>query len=262
MGDPEPVVRVERRGPVARLTLDSPGNANALSARLLGELAHALSDCRGDPSVRVMVIAAAGTTFCSGADMAERLEHPVAGSTAAIGAVLSAIATAPHAVVARVQGHVRGGGMGLVAAADMAVAAAGATFAFSEVRVGVAPAVVAVPVLRRMSRRSFERWALTGDVFDAAEAAASGLLSAAVADEAALDAWIDAVVSSVLRSSPAAVAATKTLPDICAGPWETALADAEQLSDALFASEGGEEGMRAFFEKRRPAWSAEWPLAT
>jgi len=256
--DDAPLVRARRTGPVVTLTLDSPANRNALSARLLVELTSGLAEAASDPDVRAVVVTGSGTTFCSGADLRERLQPPAGEPPATLAEVLSAVVSAPKPVIARVNGHVRAGGMGIVAACDLAVAPVSATFAFSEVRVGVAPAVIAVPALRRMQRRAWERWALTGDVFGAADAVAAGLLSATVPDEAGLDAWVRSAVTSVLRSAPEAVAATKGLPDLVGRPWEAALGAAEELSDALFGSAAAREGMAAFLEKRKPSWVAMW----
>lgn len=255
----ESLLRVARSGPVAWLTMDSPSNRNALSSRLLAELNVAIAEAGNDPEVRAVVLTAQGTTFCSGADLGERLRPPPEPPRATIAEILTAIAAAPKPVVARVNGHVRAGGMGLVAACDLAVAPLAATFAFSEVRVGVAPAVIAVPALRRMHRRAWERYALTGDVFGAEEALGASLLSAVVPEIDDLDGWVDAVVGSVLRSAPEAVAATKGLPALLDRPWDDALGAAEVLSDALFSSPAASEGMAAFLEKRAPSWTAGWP---
>ncbi len=239
------------------LTLDSPANRNALSHRLLAELVSALADAQADPDVRVVVLTGTGTTFCSGMDLAERLRAPVEERTATLPDVLSIIVAMPQPVVARVNGHVRAGGMGLVCASDLAIAPKDATFAFSEVRVGVAPAVIAVPALRRMGRRAFDRYALTGDVFGAAEAVAAGVLTSTVDDVEALDAWVEDTVGSLLRSAPTAVAATKGLADLLARPWGEALEAAAELSESLFGAEAAAEGMTAFLEKRPPSWAVE-----
>jgi methylglutaconyl-CoA hydratase len=254
-----PLVRQAREGPVVTLTLDSPSNRNALSGRLLAELGSGLRDARADPGVRVVVLSGTGTTFCSGVDLRERLHPPSGEPTATLAEVLSAMVTMPQPVVVRVNGHVRAGGMGLVCAGDLAVAPYDATFGFSEVRVGVAPAVIAVPALRRMERRAFDRYALTGDVFGAAEAVAAGVLTAAISDAEALDAWVEGVVGSLLRSAPAAVAATKGLADLLARPWSEAIDAAGRLSESLFGAEAATEGMAAFLERRRPSWVVEWP---
>jgi methylglutaconyl-CoA hydratase len=258
-GEP-PLVRRGREGPVVTLVLDSPANRNALSRRLLAELASGLAEARADPGVRVVVLTGTGTTFCSGVDLAERLRPPAGEPPATLAEVLSVLVSMPQPIVARVNGHVRAGGMGIVCACDLAVAPQDATFGFSEVRVGVAPAVIAVPALRRMARRAFERYALTGDVFDAAAAAAAGVLTAAVGTDE-LDAWVDAVVASLLSSAPGAVAATRGLAELAAHPWGEALDAAGELSERLFGAEEASEGMAAFLEKRRPSWVVEWPPA-
>ncbi len=279
------LVRTEHTGAVSTVVLDSPHNRNALSALLISQLLAALHEAQADPQVRVVVLTGTGSVFCSGADLSERRREARppsgndidgAGAVAVTGAVpgavpatggdqglptfadvLSCLAELPQPVVARVNGHVRAGGMGLVAACDLAVAQASTTFAFSEVRVGVAPAVIAVPALRVMDRRSFTRWALTGDVFSATEAAEAGLLSAVV-DEGGLDEWVHEVVRSFHRSSPLAMAATKGLVEGLSGmEWDPAMASAEALSDELFASAEAAEGMAAFLEKRTPTWVAE-----
>lgn len=249
---------------MATFTLDSPHNRNALSTRVLGDLFAGLQEVQADPDVRVVVLTGAGRVFCSGLDLDERLHPPAdppAGAPAAtLPDVLSSLVALPQPVIARVNGHVRAGGMGLVAACDLAVAAEGASFAFTEVRVGVAPAIIAVPAMALMGRRAFLRYALTGEVFDAAEAARTGLLTAAVADAGALDEWVQARVGAVLRAAPPAVAATKGLADLVAGrPWDEAMASAEGLSAELFAAPSGAEGMAAFLEKRAPSWTVEWP---
>ncbi|HEX4083213.1 MAG TPA: enoyl-CoA hydratase-related protein, partial [Acidimicrobiales bacterium] len=205
-----PRVRVDRRGPVTTLTLDSPHNRNALSSDLLRELRDALHGAQADPDVRVVVLTGEGTAFCSGVDLHERLYPadrgpavdgsmvggPAGEGPAGVGEsegpaslpdVLSCLVGLPQPVIARVNGDVRGGGLGLVAACDLAVAAPSATFAFSEVRVGVAPAVIAIPGLRVLDRRAFARYALTGDAFAAADAAAAGLLTTVTDD---VDGWV------------------------------------------------------------------------
>lgn len=241
------------------MTLDSPRNRNALSSRLLAELLATLEQVQVDPEVRAVVLTGEGSVFCSGVDLDERL-HPPAEQPATLPEVLSCLVSLPQPVVARVNGHVRAGGMGLVASCDLAVAPAAASFAFTEVRVGVAPAVIAVPVLRLMARRAFVRYALTGDVFGAEEALSAGLLTAVAPDLGAVDTWVDGVVASVLRAAPTAVTASKGLPAMIDGrPWDEAMAAAESLSDELFAAAAAVEGMAAFLEKRSPSWTCDWP---
>jgi methylglutaconyl-CoA hydratase len=254
-GEGRPLLRVERRGPVTRLILDSPHNRNALSARLLSEFAAALEDIGSDPAIRLVVVTGVGTTFCSGADLGERRSAgPGISAHTALPEVLRRIVRLPQPVLARVNGHVRAGGMGLVAACDLAVAPASATFAFSEVRVGVAPAIIAVPALRVMSRRAFARYSLTGETFSAHEARAAGLLTATV-DDAELDRWVEGVTASFLLSSPDAITVTKKLFEVVwEQDWDQAMDSATALSSEAFGSADAAEGIGAFLEKRPPVW--------
>jgi len=235
------------------LTLDSPAKANALSANLLAQLDRALRDATSAPDVRAVVLTGAGKVFCSGADLSE------GGATAPsrMPAILTSIVESAVPVIARVNGHARAGGLGLIAAADMAVAVAASTFAFTEVRVGVAPAMILVPALRVVDRRFLARATLTGERFSAAEAAAVGLLSAVVPDETALDAWVVAQTLAIRQAAPGAVRATKELlRALPAQAWTEGLASAATTSAELFAGAEAQEGMAAFLEKRRPAWDA------
>jgi enoyl-CoA hydratase/carnithine racemase len=157
--------------------------------------------------------------------------------------------------VVRVNGHARAGGLGLVAAADMAVAAEAATFAFTEVRVGVAPAMILVPALRVVDRRFLTRATLTGERFGAAEAFGAGLLTAVTPDEVSLDAWVADVTTALRQGAPGAVRATKALlRTLPAQGWAEGLAAASATSADLFAGDEAAEGMEAFLQKRRPAW--------
>jgi methylglutaconyl-CoA hydratase len=245
------LVDVQHGDGIRTLTLNSPANRNALSERLLAQLEQALHDATSDPDVRAVVLTGTGTVFCSGADLSER-------GTAApnlMPAILTSIVESPVPVLVRVNGHARAGGIGLIAAADMAVAAEAATFAFTEVRVGVAPAMILVPALRVVDRRFLTRATLTGERFGAAEAVEAGLLTAATPDEAALDAWVADRTTALRQAAPGAVRATKemlrTLP---AQEFDVGLAAAAVTSADLFAGAEAAEGMDAFLQKRRPAW--------
>jgi methylglutaconyl-CoA hydratase len=250
------LVHRERRGTVCTLTLDSPHNRNALSAALLDELAEHLAEVTGDPTVRALVLTAVGPAFCSGAD----LSAPPSTVTSRVPGIIDTIRAARVPVIARVAGHARAGGMGLIATCDLAVATASSTFGFSEVRVGVAPAMILVPALRVADRRFLVRAALTGDPFGAADAAAAGLLTAVVEDEAALDSWVAQAVTSVLKSAPGAVAATKELLRHLEGmDWTDGLALANARSAELFAGAEAVEGMDAFLHKRVPSWDEAVP---
>ena len=237
---------------VRTLTLDSPSNRNALSARLLEELVLALRDATTDAAVRAVVITGSGTVFCSGADLSER------GRAAPnrMPDILTMIVDSAVPVIARVNGHARAGGLGLVAAADMAVAPESSTFAFTEVRVGVAPAMILVPALRVMDRRFLARMTLTGERFGAHDAMAAGLLSAVTAGgDAALDEWVAERTTAIRQAAPGALQATKgLLRDLPQRNWGEGLTTAAALSAELFAGAEAAEGMEAFLQKRRPTW--------
>ncbi|MCL6671161.1 enoyl-CoA hydratase family protein [Streptomyces panaciradicis] len=237
--------RTRARG-VETLSLDSPANRNALSAALVGELADALTDCAKDSDVRAIVLTHTGNTFCAGADLRDP-PHPDA-----LVALLRQIVELPRPVVARVTGHVRAGGLGLLAACDIAVASAEATFAFTEVRIGVAPAVISLPLLPRTDPRALARYYLTGERLDAAEAARIGLLTAAGDD---VDAVLAPVLDGLRRAAPQGLAETKAL--LTAKVLEAFDRDADRLtalSARLFASPQAREGMTAFLERRDPTW--------
>jgi len=245
------LVHVAHRDAVRTLTLDSPRNRNALSTQLLGELADGLEDAAGDPAVRVIVLTGTGDVFCSGADLSE----PAGSVPSRLPEILRTIRTAGQPVIARVNGHARAGGIGLIAVADLAVAQTGSTFAFSEVRVGVAPAIILVPALRVVDRRFLARVTLTGEQFGATVAARAGLLSDAVGDTEALDHWVARATGSLLESAPGAVAATKELlSQLAELPWSDGLSVAQARSAALFAGVEAAEGMDAFLHKRAPSW--------
>jgi methylglutaconyl-CoA hydratase len=166
---------------VATITLDSPNNRNALSAQLRQELAGHLDAALADEAARVIVLTHAGTVFCSGMDLKEASGGAAAGQE--FPRILESIWTSPKPVVARLAGPARAGGLGLVAAADIAVAADTVSFAFTEVRIGVVPAVISVTVLPRLQPRAANEMFLTGETFDAARAVQIGLLNRAVPAE-------------------------------------------------------------------------------
>ncbi len=246
------LVGVQHDGGVRTLTLDSPENRNALSARLLEQLELALRDATSDDEVRALVITGSGTVFCSGADLSER------GRAAPnrMPDILTMIVESGVPVIARVNGHARAGGLGLIAAADMAAAPESSSFAFTEVRVGVAPAMILVPALRVMDKRYLARMALTGERFGAREAMVAGLLSAVTVDgEASLDEWVAERTTAIRQAAPGAIRATKELlRDLPGLEWDDGLTKAAALSAELFAGAEAAEGMEAFLQKRRPSW--------
>jgi enoyl-CoA hydratase len=240
------VARTRARA-VETLTLDSPHNRNALSAALVGQLADALTDCAKDTDVRAVVLTHTGTTFSAGAD----LRDPPDPDT--LVGLLRQIVELRKPVLARVAGHVRAGGLGLLAACDIAAASTESTFAFTEVRIGVAPAVISLPVIPRTDPRALARYYLTGERFDAAEAARIGLLTAAGDD---VDAVLAPVLDSLRKASPQGLAETKQLLTAkVLEAFDRDAADLTALSARLFASADAREGMTAFLERRDPSWA-------
>ena len=265
-------------GPVARLTLDSPHNRNALSSTLVGQLHQGLRDAADDPAVRVVVLGHTGNTFCAGADLRGDREGGAAGRSGSppsasegsaasadpaeataqrsreMATLLRAIVESPRPVIVAVDGHVRAGGMGLVAAADLAVAGPRSTFALTEARIGVAPAIISLTLLPKLSARAAARYYLTGETFDAATAASIGLITMA-ADE--VDAAVASLVADIGRGSPQGLAASKALTT--AAVLDGFDRDAERLgagSARLFVSDEAREGMLAFLQKRPPSWAS------
>jgi methylglutaconyl-CoA hydratase len=245
---------------VATITLDSPGNRNALSARLRGELREHLEASLADEAARVIVLDHTGPVFCAGMDLKESSAAGADGQdmeargTRDFPAILERLWTSPKPVVAKLAGPARAGGVGIVAACDIAVAAEDATFAFSEVRIGLVPAVISVTVLPRLDVRQAHELFLTGETFDARRAARIGLINSAVpADH--LEQEVARYTDLLARGGPGALAATKTL---LAGRESTAVHEAfarmARLSARHFAADEGQEGMRAFVEKRPPRW--------
>ncbi|QEV06941.1 enoyl-CoA hydratase family protein [Streptomyces prasinus] len=237
--------RTRARG-VETLSLDAPERRNALSAALLAELAGALTDAGRDDGVRAVVLTHTGNTFSAGAD----LRDPPAPE--ALTGLLRQLVELPKPVVARVTGHVRAGGLGLLGACDIAAASDTATFAFTEVRIGVAPAVISLPLLPRADPRALARHYLTGERFDAAEAVRTGLLTAHGED---VDAVLAPVLDGLRWAAPEALAETKRL--LTARVLETFDRDAAgltALSARLFSSAIAREGMTAFLERRDPEW--------
>jgi enoyl-CoA hydratase len=245
-------------GQVARLTLNSPHNRNALSSALVSQLHQGLRDAAADPAVRVAVLGHTGGTFCAGADLSQGSAHSDPAEATAqrsreMAALLRAIVEAPLPVIVAVDGHVRAGGMGLVAAADIAVAGPRSTFALTEARIGVAPAIISLTLLPKLSARAAARYYLTGETFDAATAASIGLITVAADD---VEAALAALLADIGRGSPQGLAASKALTT--AAMLDGFDRDAERLaaeSARLFVSDEAREGMMAFLEKRPPRWA-------
>lgn len=240
-----PLVRREHDRGITVLTLDSPHNRNALSARLVREVREGLDAAAEDPGTRAVLLTHTGTVFCSGADLSEG--EPTGPQ--ALAALLRAIVASPKPVVARATGHVRAGGLGLLAACDIAVAGPRATFAFTEARLGLAPAVISLTVLPRTEPRAAARYYLTGEVFPTAEAIRIGLVSAGL--EA-----LDGVLAGLRAASPQGLAESKRLAtaEVLRG-FDRDAPELAERSARLFASAEAAEGVRAFQQRREPAWA-------
>ncbi|GHK02732.1 enoyl-CoA hydratase family protein [Streptomyces sp. NPDC003753] len=240
------LVRIAHDRGITTLTLDSPANRNALSAALVRGLADALTACGKDRDVRAVVLTHTGTTFCAGAD----LRDPPPPD--ALVGLLRQIVELPRPVVARVTGHVRAGGLGLLGACDIAAASTEATFAFTEVRIGVAPAVISLTLLPRTDPRALARHYLTGERFDAPEAVRTGLLTATGDD---VDQVLEPMLDGLRRAAPQALAETKRLLTATVlQTFDRDAADLTALSARLFSSPQAREGMTAFLERREPSW--------
>jgi methylglutaconyl-CoA hydratase len=226
---------------VATITLDSPENRNALSPQLVEELHAHLQAASADDRVHVVVLTHTGPAFCAGADLRSR------GVRVPLPEVLKLIWELEKPVVARVDGHVRAGGIGLAAAADLAYASRAATFAFTEVRIGVVPAVISAVVLPRLRHADALELFLLAEPFGAERAAAAGLLTAAADD---VDAAVAEAVAKLRLGAPRALAASKRL---IRAP--VAFEELEALSLEFFAADDAREGIAAFMEKRKPSWA-------
>jgi methylglutaconyl-CoA hydratase len=248
------LVHKELAGGVATITLDSPHNRNALSARLLAELSEQLDWALAEQEARVIVLTATGTVFSSGADLKEQRGDMTAPVTASFPEIMTMVWESSKPVLCRLNGTARAGGLGLVAACDFAIAPLTASFAFTEVRLGVVPAMISVPVLRRLDPRAAGEYLLTGEVFDAATAARIGLLTRAVPEEE-LDATVDHYAEMLMMGGPEALAITKRLVRQVPGmSFHEGLRRMTELSAQRFASEEGQEGIVAYAEKRQPKW--------
>jgi methylglutaconyl-CoA hydratase len=254
-----PVVETELSGGVLTVTLADQANRNALGARLVGELVDALDDADADPAVRVVVLTNRGRVFCAGADLSERTSDDARVAAPSPQALFGRFARSPKPYVGRIAGHCVAGGIGLAAAMDISIAVEDVKFGFTEVRVGVAPAVISVVCLPKLRPADARAAFLRGNRFSATEAAGMGLINAAVPADR-LDDEIDAVVTDLLAGGPGAIAAAKRLlAEVPGTRVDEAFRWTGELSAQLFATEEAREGMRAFLEKRPAAWTRPPP---
>jgi methylglutaconyl-CoA hydratase len=254
----EPVRYVVADG-VATVTLAAPERRNVLDATSLTVLLDAFGAAGADDEVRVVVLTGEGNTFCAGADLAAAgaatAESFSGSGPRRLADLLETMLDLPKPIVARVQGHVAGGGNGLVAASDLAIAADSARFAFSEVRVGVAAAVISVVCLARLNPADARELLLTGERVSATRVLEAGLINRVVSDEG-LDGAVRGIVDALLLAGPQALAHTKELlARVPVMTRDEAFAWTAELSGSVFASAEAQEGMAAFLAKRRPAWA-------
>ena len=260
----EELIRIERLQPaVACVTLARPAMRNAFNEAVIAALTQAFRALDADDAVRVVVLAADGPAFCAGADlhwmrrMAGYTPEENLADAEALAEMLRSIAACGKPTIARVQGDAYAGGMGLVAACDVAVAADTAHFCLSEVKLGLVPATIGPYVVRAMGARQAQRWFLTAERFDAATALQVGFVHA-VAPAAQLDAQVQQVVDAFLAASPEALAACKRLlHEIDGRPIDARLIarTAEFIAEAR-VSDDGRHGVEAFLAKTRPRWQA------
>lgn len=248
---------------IVTLTLDRPEAKNALSAALVGELSAALETLAADATVRAVVLTGAGSVFCAGADVVEMRAAGAAtpaeneADARRFAAMLERLERHPQPTLALVNGAAFGGAVGLIAACDIAVAASGARFSLSEVRLGLVPAMISPYVLRALGTREARRWCLTGEAMDAATARRVGLVHE-VADETAIGATVEAIVAALLAGAPGAQAEIKRLLRHVAGRGDAGdaalLADTARWIARIRAGGEAREGLTAFLERRKPGW--------
>ncbi len=253
-------LRVSRDGPVERVVLDRPGVRNAFNEALVDDLGAWAASIAGDPAVRVAVLSGAGPVFCAGGDlewmarMARASRDENRADARRLADTLEALDRLPVPLVGRIHGAAVGGGAGLVAVCDIVVAADTAVFGFTEVKLGLVPAVLSPSALAKIGRSAARELFLTGARFPARRAREIGLVHEVVA-ESALDASVERYLREILTAGPQAVRAAKALIRRVAGrePADAADFTSDALADRRVSAEG-QEGIRAFLEKRRASW--------
>ncbi len=248
MGD---LVRLDLADRIATITLDSQHNRNALSRQLVDELADCLADAES-VAPRAIVLRHEGPAFCAGADLKERSSDDGPSDSSPMIEILRRLMDADCPTIAAVDGAVRAGGIGLMASCDLVVVDESVTFAITEVRIGVAAAIISVPILRRVPSSKIAAAMLTGEAFDAHEARSIGLITHVTDDVAG---QVRRLTDGIIAGAPRAVRATKRLLHEVPGMERDEAFDAMRvLSEELFRGPDAREGMAAFREKRRPEW--------
>ncbi|MEO5676223.1 MAG: enoyl-CoA hydratase/isomerase family protein [Usitatibacter sp.] len=253
---------IERQGPVGLITLNRPERHNAFDDALIAELTEALRNLEADDGVRLVVLSGAGKSFSAGADlhwmkrMAGFSKEENQRDAMQLGALMSTLAQLRKPTIARVHGAAYGGGVGLVACCDVAVASNAATFSLSEVKLGLIPAVISPYVVSAIGERAARRYFLTGERFDAAEAWRLGLVHELASDDADLDEKVGAIVDAMIACGPVAQREAKELVRAVAPRPVTreVIQDTAERIARIRSSPEGREGVGAFLEKRRPAW--------
>ena len=253
---------IEHQGPIGLVTLNRPDRHNAFDDALIAELTQALREMEGDETVRIVVLSGTGKSFSAGADLhwmkrmsgfsKEENQRDAMG----LGALMRTLAHLRKPTVARVHGAAYGGGVGLVACCDIAVATQAATFSLSEAKLGLIPAVIAPYVIAAIGERQARRYFLTGERFDAGQAWRMGLVHDLVRDDTELDDTIGNIVEALMQCGPVAQREAKELIRAVAGKPVTSevIQDTAERIARVRASPEGREGVAAFLEKRRAAW--------
>jgi methylglutaconyl-CoA hydratase len=257
----EALVRTEHKGAARWIVLDRPEVRNALSAELVGQARRALREAVADPMVRSVVITGAGKAFSAGADLHEMRAARQAtfqenvDNALHTSSIFYEIVQAPKPVVARIQGPAMAGALGIISACDVTVAAAGLSFAFTEARLGIAPAMISPFVIRRVGAARAQRLFLTGETFSAEDAARFGLIDHVVGPDE-LDERVDAICRDLERCGPQALASVKEIVArvMTSSPEDSRRYTAEMLAK-MRAGDEGQEGLASFFEKRPPRWA-------
>jgi enoyl-CoA hydratase/carnithine racemase len=248
---PDELVHYKVADSVAHVVLDSPHNKNALSRQLVSELASLLDRAEADEAVKVVLLRAEGSVFCSGADLSEAAGGSMEEGARGLVAILRRIATLEKPVVAKAAGAARAGGIGIIGACDIVVAADNATFALTEVRLGLTPAVISLTLLARMTSRAASLAFLTGSVFSGAEAASYGLVTKSV-PEGELNAEVDEICGALSKGHPQGLRETKKLlAGSLAAYIDAGADDMAALSARLFGSEDAKEAMLAFLNRKK-----------
>jgi methylglutaconyl-CoA hydratase len=252
-----------REGVVARVTLNRPDVRNAFNDQMLDDLLEAFTAVRADPDTRVVVLTGEGKSFCAGGDlhwMKRVINHTYEENyedSLRLTRMLREIYACPKPVIGRINGSAVGGGTGVVAVCDIAIASEDATFAFTETKLGLTPATISPYLLKRMGERNLRQYFLTGERFSASRAAEMGLVDAVV-PTGELDTAVDAKLGMILTGGPKALAGAKELiREISERSLEENGPYTAEAIARLRISDEGQEGMNAFLSKRKPRWIAE-----